>query len=159
MDYIPYLRKKIGHDPCLTVGLSALIVDPKGQILLEKRTDNGLFCLPGGSIDYEEKVLDGLRREVYEETGISLESCQLFLIQSGKRTTLAYPNGDITNYVVLNFYCPLSKTPLLQGPHDEESSRVFFCPFAKLPPFEEMLPGDEIVLRKYQKKDFGVLID
>ena len=51
VDYIPYIRKKVGHDEILSVSLAALIVNHEGKILLEKRRDNGLYSLPGGSID------------------------------------------------------------------------------------------------------------
>ncbi|MFA6619662.1 MAG: NUDIX domain-containing protein [Bacilli bacterium] len=158
-DYIPYLRKKIGHEPCLTVGLSVLAIDPQGRILIEKRRDNGLYCLPGGSIDYEEKVLDGLKRETKEETGISLQKATLFMIQSGKRMTLHYPNGDVTSYVVLTFYCPLDQKAAIIKPHDEESSEVFFCPAENLPDEKFFLPGDVIVLQKYFRKDFSVAVN
>ena len=158
-DYIPYLRKQIGHARCLSVGLSALVVDSKGRILLEKRRDNGLYCLPGGSIDYEEKVLDGLRREIREETGVILQKAALFMIQSGEKMTLRYPNGDITNYVVLTFYCPLDDCDSLLAPHDDESTEVFFCPVSNLPTDKDFLPGDVRVLRKYLRGDFGVEID
>jgi|LAHS01.1.fsa_nt_gb 8-oxo-dGTP pyrophosphatase MutT (NUDIX family) len=158
-DYIPYLRKKIGHEPCLTVGLSALAVDPAGRILIEKRRDNGLYCLPGGSIDYEEKVLDGLKREIKEETGISLQNATLFMVQSGQRMTLRYPNGDVTSYVVLTFYCPLDQGAAIIKPHDEESTEVFFCPVAELPDEKLFLPGDVLVLQKYFRKDFSVAVN
>lgn len=158
-DYIAYLRQQIGHARCLSVGLSALIVNPKGEILLEKRRDNGLFCLPGGSIDYEEKVVDGLKREIWEETGVSLQKASLFMVQSGERTTLHYPNGDVTNYVVLTFYCPLEGATNPIKPHDQESLEVFFCPPERLPKEEEFLPDDVIVLRKYLKRDFTVQVD
>jgi 8-oxo-dGTP pyrophosphatase MutT (NUDIX family) len=158
-DYISTLRKRIGHDPCLSVGLSALCVDPQGRILLEKRVDNGLYCLPGGSIDYEEKVLDGLKREIREETGISLQKATLFMIQSGPRMTMHYPNGDTTNYVVLSFYCPLDQEAAIVKPHDEESSEVFFCPFDQLPDEKLFLPGDIRVLEKFRRGDFGVAVN
>jgi 8-oxo-dGTP pyrophosphatase MutT (NUDIX family) len=158
-DYIAYLRKQIGHARCLSVGLSALVVNEKGEILLEKRRDNGLYCLPGGSIDYEEKVLDGLKREIWEETGISLQKATLFMVQSGKRTTLQYPNGDITNYVVLTFYCPLAMKAATIKPHDQESVEVFFCPLEQLPKEDAFLPGDVIVLHKYLQHDFSVQVD
>ena len=43
VDYIPYIRKKVGHDEILSVSLAALIVNHEGKILLEKRKDNGLY--------------------------------------------------------------------------------------------------------------------
>ena len=39
VDYIPYIRKKVGHDEILSVSLAALIVNHEGKILLEKRSE------------------------------------------------------------------------------------------------------------------------
>ena len=85
VDYIPYIRKKVGHDEILSVSLAALIVNHEGKILLEKRRDNGIYSLPGGSIDLYETVLEGVKREVREETGLLLQNPILFQIQSGEK--------------------------------------------------------------------------
>lgn len=103
-DYIPYIRKMVGHKRIISVGLSALIINEKNEILLEKRSDNSLFCLPGGSLDFDETVIEGVKREVKEETGIALDEVHLFLIISGKKEQFIYPNKDITDYVDL-FLC------------------------------------------------------
>jgi len=158
-DYIHYLRSLIGHERCLSVGLSAILVDPEGRILLEKRQDNGLYCLPGGSIDYEEEVLDGLKREIREETGISLQKASLFMIQSGKKTTLHYPNGDITNYIDITFIAYLSKSEAVIATHDKESSEVFFCSIGELPSRDKLLSCDIRIIDKYLAKKFEVTID
>lgn len=40
------------------------------HILLGKRRDSGLWTLPGGHLETDEKPYDGAERELYEETGI-----------------------------------------------------------------------------------------
>jgi 8-oxo-dGTP pyrophosphatase MutT (NUDIX family) len=115
IDYIPYLRKMIGSKECLSVGLSVLVVDEKEEILLEKRTDNGLYCLPGGSIDLGETVMEGAKREVKEETGLALGDITLFMILSGEKMKLSYPNGDVTDYVDLVFYSQVDSRKITMG--------------------------------------------
>ena len=78
-DYIHYLRAMIGHSKALSVGLTALLINEKQEVLLEKRSDNGLYCFPGGGLDYEEQVLAGVRRELREETGLDVNSWSLFM--------------------------------------------------------------------------------
>jgi 8-oxo-dGTP pyrophosphatase MutT (NUDIX family) len=158
-DYIPYLRGLIGHAPAQAVGLTALIVDEDGAILFEKRSDNGQYCLPGGSLNYEEKILDGLRREVKEETGVLLREIHLFAITSGEKTTLHYPNGDITNYVSLTFYCPIKKDDVHLVASDGESTSLFFALPKDFPPKKEWLNNTETILEKFERGDFGVTID
>lgn len=159
IDYLPYLRKKIGHDLAMAVGVSVLLVDPKARkVLLEKRADNGLFCLPGGSLDLGEKILDGARRELFEETGI--EDCgklSLFLVHSGTDTRIHYPNGDVTEYVdhvFLGYY----DSSLYRERHDSESLFVGFFDFDSLPPQESFLPGNFLALSRYLagKRDLAI---
>jgi 8-oxo-dGTP diphosphatase len=58
-----------------TVG--AIITDTSQKpvrILLTKRNIEpfkGLWCLPGGHIDSDEKAFDAVKREVFEETGMN----------------------------------------------------------------------------------------
>jgi ADP-ribose pyrophosphatase YjhB (NUDIX family) len=52
------------------------LVEREGRILLGRRRDDpgaGLWDLPGGFLDEGEDALDGLRRELREETGLSIE--------------------------------------------------------------------------------------
>jgi 8-oxo-dGTP diphosphatase len=48
-------------------------VDPPGRVLLQRRRDNGVWEPPGGVLELDERVADGLIREVCEETGIHVE--------------------------------------------------------------------------------------
>ena len=52
----------------------ALCVDDDGRILLTRRAWEpyaGMWDLPGGFLDEDEHPLDGLRRELAEETGLA----------------------------------------------------------------------------------------
>lgn len=159
LEYIPYLRKKVGHDEILSVGLSCLIINEKEEILLEKRTDNGLYCIPGGGIDLYETVEEGLRREVREETGLALDAVHLFAIVSGEKNILRYPNGDITHYVDFYFYSKVDSTKQELTISDGESSELKFYSLEQLPPKEMFLRGAYPLIEKYIRKDFSVSID
>ena len=159
-DYIPYMRKMIGHKRMLTVGLCCLILNEKNQLLLEKRTDNGLYCIPGGSLDFDETVIEGVKREVREETGILLKEVSLFMIQSGNKMQLSYPNGDVTDYMDLCFIARVdSKDIDLNKEHDEESSLIAFYDLDKLPKQEELLRGTKAMLDKLLKEDYSIKVD
>lgn len=159
VDYIPYLRKKIGHDRCLTVGLTILILDENDRVLLEKRSDNGKYCLPGGSIDLDETVMEGLQREVREETGITLNHPQLFLISSGKKTELIYPNGDVTDYVDIHFIDHVNSKEIHLSINDGESTSLKFYSKEELPDEENLLRGTKRALEKYYSGNMTVEID
>lgn len=159
IDYLPYLRKKVGHDLVLSVGLSVLLVDEKRRlVLLEKRADNGLYCLPGGSIDLGEKVQEGARRELFEETGVTCGKLSLFLILSGEDGRLSYPNGDVTEYCDLIFFSTIDSTTV-KPKGDRESTYVGFVPLDELPPEETFLRGTWRILQKYLSGDHSLEID
>jgi ADP-ribose pyrophosphatase YjhB (NUDIX family) len=57
--------------------ITALVRDDEGRILLARRAfepDAGLWDMPGGFLEAGEHPLDGLRRELEEETGVSADS-------------------------------------------------------------------------------------
>lgn len=158
MDYIQSMRKVIGHDPLLSVGVCCIIENEKGEILLERRHDNGMYCLPGGAIELHETVIDALKREIYEETGISLNNPLLLMILSGDKEIFYYPNGDVTHYVDFIFYDKIKEGESIQ-PHDKESDSIGFYSLDSLPADAEYLRGTERILEKYRKKDYTIIVD
>ena len=92
-NYIKEMRKKVGHAPLMVTGCGVIVENDKGEILLQKRRDNGCWAILGGSMEIGEKFVETARREVYEEAGIEIGELTLFGIYSGRIIT--YPNGDI----------------------------------------------------------------
>jgi ADP-ribose pyrophosphatase YjhB (NUDIX family) len=56
-----------------SVSVAAVITDPEQRVLVVQRRDNGNWEIPGGVLELEESIHDGLRREVEEETGLVIE--------------------------------------------------------------------------------------
>ena len=80
------LSRHDGHVECGECGFvqyansaptaSAFLVDDAGRVLLARRAyepDAGLWDVPGGFLEEGESPLDGLRRELLEETSLSIE--------------------------------------------------------------------------------------
>ena len=55
------------------VGANVAIFDGAGRVLLTRRQDNGLWCLPGGHMDMHETLQQTALREAQEETGLTVE--------------------------------------------------------------------------------------
>lgn len=53
------------------VGICAVARQPDGKIVLVRRADNGMWCLPGGTLEWGETLTVGLGRELDEEAGIT----------------------------------------------------------------------------------------
>jgi 8-oxo-dGTP diphosphatase len=60
-----------------SVSVAAVVVDDHDRALLIRRRDNGHWEPPGGVLELGEKFIDGLRREVAEETGLDVEASAL----------------------------------------------------------------------------------
>ena len=58
-----------------SVGIFGVIMDDKGRILVSRRSDGQGWDLPGGGVDcaQDRDFIETLRREVREETGLSVE--------------------------------------------------------------------------------------
>lgn len=90
----------------LRPGVSGVIQDGAGRILLQRRSDNGLWALPGGSVELGESVRDAIVREVREETGLSVEVVRLIGVYSDPRTQLVrYSDGNVVHYITTLFAC------------------------------------------------------
>lgn len=63
--------------PRHSVSVAAAIVNAHGQVLAVRRRDNGHWEPPGGVLELDEGVEEGLIREVYEETGVHVRQPRL----------------------------------------------------------------------------------
>ena len=59
--------------PLHSVSVAAAIVANDGTVLAIQRRNNNKWEPPGGILELDEGPLDGLRREVLEETGLHIE--------------------------------------------------------------------------------------
>ena len=85
----------------IKLGVCAVIFDEAGRVLLERRSDCGWWCLPGGSLDPGETLAQGAVREAKEETGLDIEIAGfLGVFSDPKRRVVRYPsNGDLRHLV------------------------------------------------------------
>ena len=59
------------------VGVGAVIVDDKDRLFVARRgplakNERGLWEFPGGAVEFGERLVDALRREIHEEYGIEI---------------------------------------------------------------------------------------
>jgi ADP-ribose pyrophosphatase YjhB (NUDIX family) len=59
--------------PRHSVSVAAAIVRDDGRVLAIRRRDNGCWEPPGGILELNETIEEGLKREVREETGLDIE--------------------------------------------------------------------------------------
>lgn len=145
-NYILELRKIVGQRPLIQCGTSVIIRN-ENKILMQLRTDNKKWGLPGGSIEIGERVEETAIREVKEETGLIIDSkdLKLFDVFSGERQHYVYPHGDEVYNVVTVFTTNVYSGKLHID--NVESSLLKFFEINDLP--REISPPDIEVIEKY----------
>jgi ADP-ribose pyrophosphatase YjhB (NUDIX family) len=136
--YVRGLRQRVGSDLLFLPGVSAVVLNGAGEILLQRRSDFGTWSLLGGILDPGEEPADGVVREVFEETAVAVEPVRITGVYA--TPTVRYPNGDQALYAITCFLCRAVGGP---GPrvNDDESLEVRYFNPASLP---EMRPDHRL---------------
>jgi len=121
------MRKLIGHTPLLSIGCDVIIENKNGDILLQRRADDGEWCVPGGGMNFGETFMETAIREVMEETGLKLntEDLSLFGIYSGKDRVVEYPNKDIVFGGIIVFIAKKYDGEIFTNPIESLELRFF----------------------------------
>src|SRR5512143_2803433 len=121
---------RIGQEGELRVGSSAVIFDDKREkVLLTKRADNGLWCLPGGKMEPAESIEECCRREVVEETGLEVELKRLVAIYSNRDQLVVYKDGAKVQFVIMSFEAQIAGGMLVLS---NETTDAGFFSFAEM---------------------------
>jgi len=102
MDYIQYLRGMVGTKPVIMVTAVVILTNAEGELLMQRRADRSGWGLIGGFMELGETVEETARREVFEETGLTVGDLELFGVFSAN-TLQTFSNGDQVQ--VVNISC------------------------------------------------------
>jgi nucleoside triphosphatase len=92
--------------PRITAG--ALIFNKKNHILFLKSNKwKGQYGIPAGKVHYGEKVLEGLKREVKEETGLDIYGIRYLLWQEVINQKSFFKKA---HFVSINYVCKTNKS-------------------------------------------------
>lgn len=123
--YIKQLRKLLGTHPIIMAGACVILMDGDGRLLLQQRTDNGMWGLPGGSMEPGEEMKEVAKRELFEEVGLEAQELELLDIFSGPELYYQYPHGDEVYNVVAAYICKEYRGTI-RGDGDEVQDIQFF---------------------------------
>ncbi|MFA7075363.1 MAG: NUDIX domain-containing protein [Candidatus Izemoplasmatales bacterium] len=70
--YIKKIRSLVPDEFLMLNATAVIIVNDKNEVLLQKRSDNNLWGLPGGLLELDESITEGAIREVKEETNLDV---------------------------------------------------------------------------------------
>ena len=155
-DYMRGLRAKVGNDLLLVPGVTAVVINAAGKVLLQLRRDSQTWAPPSGAVEPGETIADAVMREVYEEAGIRVRPERILAVLSGRDYEVTYSNGDQLASVTTVFRCrPLcDSTP---GVNDDESLDFRFFPLDDLPP--NIRPRHRWILELALKDEPAVYFD
>ncbi|GHH09457.1 NUDIX hydrolase [Streptomyces lanatus] len=132
-DFIRTIRASAGHQLLWLPGISAVVFDDEGRVLLGQRADNLKWTVVNGIPDPGEQPAACAVREVEEETGVLCVAERVVLVRSGSEVT--YPNGDMCQFMDITFRCRAVGGEARVN--DDESVRVGWFEVDALPEMDE----------------------
>ncbi|WPC43383.1 NUDIX hydrolase [Clostridium sp. JS66] len=105
MDYVKYIRNRVGHDAINLTGVNVLIINPSNEILLQRRgTFPYKWGLVGGITELGESLEETAVREAKEETGLEVKELNLLGTTSGEECLIEFPNGDKAYFISVGYF-------------------------------------------------------
>lgn len=142
-------KKKVGG------GIGVMIMR-ENKILLGKRHDDpekassalrgeGTWTMPGGKLDFGESFEDGAMREVFEETGLKLNSIKVTSLNNNK--------NEHAHYITIGLFCDdFEGEPQVLEPDEITEWRWF--PVENLP--TPMYFPSARMIENYKRKEFYI---
>lgn len=147
--YWEEMRKLVGSRKVILAGVRAVICDDQGRVLLQQRGDFGSWGLPAGALELNESIADALRREVFEETKLTVLSARPYGIYSNPSYSFEYPGGDaVQPFSVAFIVDEWTGTPTPDG---DESLQLQFFALDALPPPEQTHHPHRTALRDFRR--------
>lgn len=100
-EFVLRLREKIGHDQLWLPGVSVVVVDDAGRILLGRRSDTGRWSIIDGIPEPGEQPAAAAARECEEEASVRPEILAVIGVETEE--PLSYPNGDRCVFLDIGF--------------------------------------------------------
>lgn len=145
-------RKQVHEQNLFHRHVSCWIMNSKGEILLQRRAftkskNPGKWAKTGGHVDSGETVKQAVKREVYEEIGISISEDQMIeveVFQSNKMNEHSFSHGFILliDHMIHEFKL-----------QEEEVSEVKYFTIEQLERYKEK-NDDSFVFSKWEDEDF-----
>lgn len=154
MDYISYIRSKVGHDKVILTFAGGILADDEGRVLLQLRGDKKTWSIPGGAMELGESTLDTAKREFFEETGNEVEATRFLNVYSNFEEV--YPNGDAVQTVVFIYELAAISSVNIADFHNEETLRLRFFSKEEIENLESVSSKHRLMLAEYFDDNFAM---
>ncbi|MFH9674976.1 NUDIX hydrolase [Streptomyces sp. NPDC017405] len=102
-EFLRTLRASAGQQLMWLPGVTAIVFDDDGRVLLGRRSDTRKWSVIGGIPEPGEQPAACAVREVQEETAVYCVVERVVLVQALPPVT--YPNGDVCQYMDITLRC------------------------------------------------------
>ena len=92
--HIARLRELVGTELLLVPAVAVLARDDAARVLLVRNAEAGLWTLPGGLLEPDERPDEAAAREAGEEAGIEVRIGGVLGVFGGPKFRTTYANGD-----------------------------------------------------------------
>ncbi|MDP4144021.1 MAG: NUDIX domain-containing protein [Bacillota bacterium] len=149
MNYVEYIRNKIGTDAINLTGVNVLIINERNQVMLQKRgTFPYKWGLIGGITELGESLEETAVREAKEETGLDIWELYFIGTTSGENCYIKFPNGDKAYFITIGYYTKNYSGELMID--NAETKELRFFNYKELP--EDIPRSHKIMLDKYYSR-------
>ncbi|MBA4536177.1 NUDIX domain-containing protein [Bacillus aquiflavi] len=113
-------------------GVAVIMIDKEETVLLQKRSDVGLWGIPSGHVEPGETIAQAAIREMKEELNLNIRIVKLIGVYSEPNSQIfKYPNGRTVHFVTTCFLAEIIGGELKCN--SSESLDVKFFPITDLP--------------------------
>ncbi len=123
--YHGQLRKLVGNRKLILPSTRAIIQDQQGRVLLVRRSDNAAWVMPAGTLELDESVMDCLKREVKEETGLDVVTATPIAIYSEPRFAFTNAYGGHHQMLSIVFRVDQWRGTLTTTTNETSDARFF----------------------------------
>lgn len=146
MNYVKYIRDRVGHDVINLTGVNVLIINENNEVLLQRRgTFPYKWGLVGGITELGEALEQTAVREAKEETGLDINDLIFLGTTSGEKCYIEFPSGDKAYFITIGYFTKnYSGEMKIDG---IETRELRFFSFKELP--DNIPDSHRIILEKY----------
>jgi mutator protein MutT len=144
--YAKELKEAMKGKLIIAAGVDGIVRDEDGRILITRRSDDGEWDLPGGSVEPGETPAEALTREVREETGLVVRVVRVAGVFGGKTFRHRYPDGQEIEAFSVTFECEITGGKLRSA--DGEATEFKFVAAPELPELAWPYPREMFLTRQ-----------
>jgi ADP-ribose pyrophosphatase YjhB (NUDIX family) len=145
--YIAKIRAPVVDEYLMLNACAVVVVNEKNEVLLQKRSDNGLWGLPGGLMELNETIQEAAIREVKEETNLDIVLKRFIGIFVNP--FMRWREKDLAKIYSFAFLAEIVGGELMVN--DTESTELKYFSFENLPEIHSM-DNLEIINAYYHNK-------